>query len=1445
MIDFSRYGINYNPKTDYNIITNDLIAIGNIDRNIVETKVIEDNGNTLLIKGEYSISNKSAVVGGEIIKVVSSEKVDKNTRVTVVRGLSGTLQQAWIGYNFRTVILLDENNTDIDLTDWSFEDTIGGVTNNLFPCELGSGNITMKSDLALWSSMSLSQKYRVRNRKTVVYIFKGIGDKRILKFTTIVTKLGVNTRGKSDPNRVRLDIKTKLATWYDKDLAINRQLKGTNPKEFFKLIFGLNDNEIYYANGVDGNSFLKINNLHTKEYKKVSEILKAYCSNGVRFCFDPFERVKIFSDFKVANIQSQKTIYEDLTDSTLTEDEAMIYNTISTQAVQRQTMYNFSDMQNKYVIYAKKLVNAVSSDKFIKSETNGDFNVNTIEITNADVHGSCQIGDVVCFKRTVEPKYEYFAKVLDIQPNNKVFITPILYDKDFKLFPYGKNTYMYNILNKQVCQMDLYYVRQELPIIFKYTRNRGGEEKDSSLMYPILPRVNGETLYPVETNITFGCASNLKVGSYTGIVEEVDKLYGVWDSNKLLYNREIDQFSNTTYPPIFALTNKVNERTTSANTPIINYTNFDNSDFLLEVNNTTDTSNDAILKMYNTKTINKDIDMYVDQELSRLGNRIIQVSDISAYKIGDVLIVNKSDDLTPQEETEYDEVLSSIRWVVTGKESQTNNGITKHYIFLDSNFAKRQSSGKVYKFTRFPNWSIVYLQELYFRGNPVIEFKQDVTGIAKGTNYDGDRSTDIYGEKKYEFDSKQLDKENMKMMMGYILDHFQAVNLPSTKFNAPISTFNGIDVELLDVVTVIDPTHTKIDESSKWVVVSVINKAKTNVVQLKLLNVNTTDTKPFKLDVKDVLEYKPVEIPTYDHNGNEGSGGGDNDGTGGDGVDKSIGVFHMSEVEPKKFRAKIERFEGNYIYFKGFAGSEWETYAGKLFPESEFGVSIDGETFLVHSDMKYRAFIRKRDIYNTGERILITPESDVKFLIMTSFTDIDGQFYSRRCMIGDGDTYFKFHPITGAKFVGDFVIGENNQNAGNDLWESLQKNRTYHQNTPPVSDNSYTLRVGDIWYDLDDENHVYRYNGDVWRSCRDNSIISTQSSSFVQDEPPQATAGRPINNGDTWYDSNDGYKPYVYKNGQWVNVTDRTLEGDIAEAKKQADNANAKLGEIASDNKLTESEKQSTKKEWDIIVGEYPKILEEATKFGVNRTNYTNYYNSLNTYVTPLLSNLNTTSDIIGATFRTNFKNYYDNRQIVLNGISTKAKELADNAQSDATTALGNSKIFYQISPPTSGMKVNDLWYDTDDQNHPYIYNGSTWISARDKIFETEGGNKVYFQSTQPPTSGTGVKDGDMWFHTGANNKMYILINKVWTLADDALDKVNTGRIVLNGNTTINGDFTVRGANIELTGATKVNGILEVFSNDKGIISYNGTSEASSTKRIIIKGGIIQFQEKV
>ncbi|MGL5961214.1 MAG: hypothetical protein ACRCZ0_04615, partial [Cetobacterium sp.] len=1006
---------------------------------------------------------------------------------------------------------------------------------------------------------------------------------------------------------------------------------------------------------------------------KYSELLKAYCSNGVRFCFDSRERVKIFSDFKVSGIESEKTVEYNITSSMLTEDDQMIYNSIDTKVTQRIPMYNFEDLNNKYVEFYRVLRGVAHSSSFMTRQDNGEIVINGIEIVNEDLHQSVQLKDYVLFKRSVAPFLEFYARVVAIEKGNKVSLMPMLYDKDYKLLQQGKSEYLFPIMVGSSCQMDIYYIREELPMIFKYTRNKGGEEKDSSLMYPILPRVDGETKYETEAIITFGCASNLKVGSYTGIMEEIDGIYGMWESDKLLYNMEKDQFSSPKYPPIFALSNRVSEKvvTNSGQSAfLLDYTHFDNSGLRVTIEKPNKAEGDAVLKLANTLTINSNIDTYISEELGRVSNRILQVEDIVNYEVGDVLIANKPDDSTDMEEAEYDEVLSEIKWTVTAKESQ-RDGVNnfKHYIFLDSNFPVRKDKNKKYKFTKFPNWSIVYLQELYFRGNPIIEHTQEVSGVARGTNVHGERSTEAFGEKKYEFDSKQLDKDGLKMIMGYILDNFQATDSKTTKFNAPISVFNGIDIELLDVISIEDPVYTKINSSIKWLVVSVSSKSKTNEVQLKLLNLNHSDTKPWKIDIKDVIEFAPVEIPKYDHAGGEGNTGDNEDGTGGSKEDKSLGQFWLAEIDPKLFRAKVDRTLGNYIYFKDFAGDEWELYVSKLFPQTEFGVCIDGEIMFVESDMNHRAFIKKRQVYDSDETIIQT-EQDVKFYVVTTHVDIDGTFYSRKVHIGDGDTYFDFHPIKGAKFVGDFVIGENDKNSGNDLWESLQKNRTFYQDTVPKSDNSYTLREGDIWYDLNDENHVYRYNGDVWISCRDNSIISGQSSSFVQPEPPTESIGRPINNGDVWYDSDDGNKPYVYRNGEWVCVTDGNLEQAIADAKAQIDGMNGVLSDIASDNKLTASEKQQVKKEWDVIKTEYPLNLEKASIYEVGTIlteSYADMYNELEAYLPPFLENLETTSDIVGVDFRKKFSNYYDSEVKMMNEVYDKVKDTAISSANSNT----------------------------------------------------------------------------------------------------------------------------------------------------------------------------------
>lgn len=137
---------------------------------------------------------------------------------------------------------------------------------------------------------------------------------------------------------------------------------------------------------------------------------------------------------------------------------------------------------------------------------------------------------------------------------------------------------------------------------------------------------------------------------------------------------------------------------------------------------------------------------------------------------------------------------------------------------------------------------------------------------------------------------------------------------------------------------------------------------------------------------------------------------------------------------------------------------------------------------------------------------------------------------------------------------------------------------------------------------------------------------------------------------------------------------------DAADAETAANTANLKLDDLSNDNKLTPVEKQLLKSDWDAIVGEKPTIDAQATTFGITteKTNYGTAYGTLNTYITPLLADLTTTSDITGTTLRTNFKSYYDKRQVLLKAITdaankkaTDAATAAGNAQSDADTAQG------------------------------------------------------------------------------------------------------------------------------------------------------------------------------
>lgn len=192
------------------------------------------------------------------------------------------------------------------------------------------------------------------------------------------------------------------------------------------------------------------------------------------------------------------------------------------------------------------------------------------------------------------------------------------------------------------------------------------------------------------------------------------------------------------------------------------------------------------------------------------------------------------------------------------------------------------------------------------------------------------------------------------------------------------------------------------------------------------------------------------------------------------------------------------------------------------------------------------------------------------------------------------------------------------------------------------------------------------------------SASSTASSANTKAGQAQTDASNAVttaNNANTSAENAVSTAQQAQADANTAKTTANTAKSTADSAKASADASSALVSDMSNDNKITPVEKQELKKEWDIIVSEKPTLESQATTYGISteKTNYTNAYNSLSSYVSPLLTSLTTTSDITGTTLRSRFKTYYDSKLALLNKVADIAKAKADTAQAKADQADGKA----------------------------------------------------------------------------------------------------------------------------------------------------------------------------
>ena len=151
----------------------------------------------------------------------------------------------------------------------------------------------------------------------------------------------------------------------------------------------------------------------------------------------------------------------------------------------------------------------------------------------------------------------------------------------------------------------------------------------------------------------------------------------------------------------------------------------------------------------------------------------------------------------------------------------------------------------------------------------------------------------------------------------------------------------------------------------------------------------------------------------------------------------------------------------------------------------------------------------------------------------------------------------------------------------------------------------------------------------------------------------------------------------------------------------------------------------------------------------------------------------------------------------------------ANTQQLDEVIVLadGKTKAFYQATAPTVGVSEGDIWFDTDDGNKQYYYNGTAWVSVQDTAIAAatsaaaaataasaaaaaaavaaqttaDGKNKVFRQTSAPTASAA----GDHWFDTDDDNRIYRWSGSSWVandlgtnaLANFSANKITSGTI--------------------------------------------------------------------
>lgn len=190
-----------------------------------------------------------------------------------------------------------------------------------------------------------------------------------------------------------------------------------------------------------------------------------------------------------------------------------------------------------------------------------------------------------------------------------------------------------------------------------------------------------------------------------------------------------------------------------------------------------------------------------------------------------------------------------------------------------------------------------------------------------------------------------------------------------------------------------------------------------------------------------------------------------------------------------------------------------------------------------------------------------------------------------------------------------------------------------------------------------------------------------------------------------------------------------TAEEDV---QAQIEQVKLDVDYIASDSSLTPSDKQQVANEWVRIQGEYWSIMANAEKYDVPTDSFTVYFQRLKDYLTPLLADMSTTSEITGTEFRKVFSDYYqisNNMSDLIDDAideSIKSTEYLKQAMEDGSTEVKGGLVMTNVmllknaegdvTAGVSGLQEDDV---------PF-WSGADYTNRKKAVFRVHADGEVH-----------------------------------------------------------------------------------------------------------------------